>query len=46
MSTQSVVYICAHPDDITSVAGTLALLRRKGPEPATPDAAASNGGQA
>lgn len=30
MSTQSVVYICAHPDDIESVTGTLTLLRRKG----------------
>ena len=30
MSPQSVVYICAHPDDITSVAGTLALLQQRG----------------
>jgi LmbE family N-acetylglucosaminyl deacetylase len=27
---KNIVYICAHPDDIYSVAGTLMLLRRKG----------------
>jgi len=30
MSLGNIVYICAHPDDIYSVCGTLMLLRRKG----------------
>ena len=30
MTAKSVVYICAHPDDIISVAGTLTLLRQQG----------------